>query len=121
MAPADAHPVPEAAELGWRADLGRDEVVIAGRYTLEREVGRGGMGAVWLARDEVLGRAVALKPASIAPGSSANALARAEREARLAARLSHRHVVAVYALVTEGSEQWLVMDYVEAVTLAVIV
>jgi eukaryotic-like serine/threonine-protein kinase len=92
--------------------------VIAGRYTLEREIGRGGMGAVWLGRDEVLGRLVALKRVGMAPGGSTPDLERAEREARLAARLNHPHVVAVYDLVTEGDGQWLVMEYIEGVTLA---
>src|SRR3954454_17858920 len=121
MAPADAHPVPEAAELGWRADLGRDEVVIAGRYELEREIGRGGMGAVWLARDEVLGRTVAIKRIGMAPGGTSPDLARAEREARLAARLNHPHVVAVYDLVTDDGAQWLVMEHVQGATLATLV
>lgn len=92
--------------------------LIADRYTLGREVGRGGMGAVWLARDEVLGRDVALKRVGWAPGGSTPDLERAEREARLAARLSHPHVVAVYDLVTEAEDQWLVMEYVEGMTLA---
>ena len=95
--------------------------MIAGRYTLEREVGRGGMGAVWLGRDDVLGRDVALKRIGMAPGGSTPDLARAEREARLAARLNHPHVVAVYDLVTEGDEQWLVMEYVEGATLTELV
>ena len=92
--------------------------MIAGRYTLEREVGRGGMGAVWLGRDEVLGRDVALKRVGMVPGGSTPDLERAEREARLAARLNHPHVVAVYDLVTEDDEQWLVMEYVDGLTLA---
>uniref|UniRef100_UPI0025E2CF8D serine/threonine-protein kinase n=1 Tax=Nocardioides sp. TaxID=35761 RepID=UPI0025E2CF8D len=98
--------------------------MIGGRYTLEREVGRGGMGAVWLGLDEVLGRQVALKRVGIAPGVATPDLARAEREARLAARLNHPHVVAVYDLVTEGpddTEQWLVMEYVAGSTLAELV
>ncbi|WP_395696458.1 serine/threonine-protein kinase [Nocardioides sp.] len=95
--------------------------MIAGRYALEREVGRGGSGAVWLGRDEVLGRQVALKRLGVAPGGSTPDLARAEREARLAARLNHPHVVAVYDLVTEGDDQWLVMEYVEGTTLAALV
>ncbi|MDI6909848.1 serine/threonine-protein kinase [Nocardioides sp.] len=98
--------------------------MIAGRYTLEREVGRGGMGAVWLGLDEVLGRQVALKRVGMAPGVTTPDLARAEREARLAARLNHPHVVAVYDLVTEGpdnTEQWLVMEYIEGSTLAELV
>ena len=95
--------------------------MIAGRYTLEREVGRGGMGAVWLGVDQVLGRQVALKRVGMAPGMGTPDLARAEREARLAARLNHPHVVAVYDLVVEGDEQWLVMEYVEGSTLAELV
>jgi eukaryotic-like serine/threonine-protein kinase len=95
--------------------------LIAGRYTLDREIGRGGMGAVSLGRDEVLGRDVALKRVGWAPGGSMPDLARAEREARLAARLNHPHVVAVYDLVVEGEEQWLVMEYVEGTTLAALV
>jgi serine/threonine protein kinase len=95
--------------------------VIAGRYTLEREIGRGGMGVVWLARDEVLGRSVALKRVGMFPGGSTPDLERAAREARIAATLNHPHVVAVFDLVTDGDEQWLVMEYVEGVTLAQLV
>ena len=91
--------------------------VIAGRYTLEREVGRGGMGVVWLARDEVLGRLVAMKRVGMFPGGSDPDIERAAREARLAATLNHPHVVAVFDLVTDGNEQWLVMEYVDSVTL----
>jgi serine/threonine protein kinase len=76
------------------------------------------MGAVWLGRDEVLGRAVALKRIGMSPGAESPDLQRAEREARLAARLSHPHVVAVFDLVEEGPEHWLVMEYVEGPTLA---
>jgi serine/threonine protein kinase len=95
--------------------------LIAGRYTLDREIGRGGMGAVWLGLDEVLGRQVALKRVGMSPGGSSPDLERAEREARLAARLNHPHVVAVYDLVEDGDVQWLVMEYVEGVTLAELV
>jgi serine/threonine protein kinase len=92
--------------------------VIAGRYTLEREIGRGGTGAVHLGRDEVLGRPVALKRIGMVPGAETPDQVRAEREARLAAMLNHPHVVAVYDLVVEGDHQWLVMEYVEGETLA---
>ncbi|WP_372729539.1 serine/threonine-protein kinase [Nocardioides sp.] len=95
--------------------------MIADRYTLDREIGRGGMGAVWLGRDRVLGREVALKRIGMMPGVGTPDLERAEREARLAARLNHPHVVAVFDLVTEGDHQWLVMEYVEGVTLAQLV
>src|SRR6188768_361640 len=94
---------------------------IAGRYTLEREVGRGGMGAVWLGTDRVLGRQVALKRLGRPPGAGTTDFERAEREARLAARLNHPHVVAVFDLIEEGEEHWLVMEYVEGRTLSELV
>lgn len=97
--------------------------MIAGRYSLDREIGRGGMGAVWLAEDEVLGRQVALKRIGMLPGADRTDLARAEREAQLAARLNHPHVVAVFNLVidTDTDSQWLVMEYVEGTNLAQLV
>ncbi len=97
--------------------------MIAGRYSLDREIGRGGMGAVWLGRDEVLGRQVALKQIGLMPGADSTDLARAEREARLSAQLHHPHVVAVFDVVIdpETSGHWLVMEYVEGTTLAQLV
>jgi hypothetical protein len=99
--------------------------VIAGRYTLEAEIGRGGMGAVWRGRDEVLGRTVALKRMGVAPGGITPDALRAEREAKLAAKLNHANVVAVFDLVeetTDGhSQQWLVMEYVEGTNLSELV
>ncbi|HET9423268.1 MAG TPA: serine/threonine-protein kinase [Nocardioides sp.] len=92
--------------------------MIAGRYSLDREIGRGGTGAVWLGRDEVLGREVAIKRVGVAPGGSSPDLVRAEREARIAARVNHPHVVAVFDLVEHDDQQWLVMEYVEGHTLA---
>ena len=97
--------------------------MIAGRYSLDREIGRGGMGAVWLGRDEVLGRPVALKRIGLLPGADRTDLARAEREARLSARLNHPHVVAVFDFVVDADDdaRWLVMEYVEGSTLAQLV
>ncbi len=95
--------------------------MIAGRYTLDREIGRGGMGAVWLGVDEVLGRPVALKQVGMVAGAGSPDLERAEREARLAARLNHPHVVGIYDLVADGEQQWLVMEYVDGMTLAALV
>lgn len=97
--------------------------MIAGRYSLVREVGRGGMGAVWLAVDEVLDRQVALKRLGMMPGVDGADLARAEREAQLAARLDHPHVVSVFNLVvdTKTDAWWLVMEYVAGTTLAQLV
>ena len=95
--------------------------MIAGRYTLTREIGRGGMGAVWLGRDELLGRDVALKRLGGSPGAGNPDFERAEREAKLAARLNHPHVVAVFDLVEDGDEQWLVMEHVEGLNLSALV
>lgn len=95
--------------------------MISGRYSLVREIGRGGTGPVWLGRDEVLGRPVALKRIGLLPGHAQTDDARAEREARLSARLSHPHVVAVFDVVEEGEARWLVMEYVEGAHLGELV
>ena len=81
------------------------------------------MGAVWLARDEVLGRQVALKRIGLLPGADRTDLARAEREARLSARLNHPHVVAVFNFVVDADTEarWLVMEYVDGTTMAQLV
>ena len=91
--------------------------MIAGRYSLDREVGRGGTGAVWLGHDEVLGRPVALKRIGLLPGADRTDLARAEREAKLSARLHHPHVVSVFDAVVDDDSWWLVMEYVDGADL----
>ncbi|WP_051549183.1 serine/threonine-protein kinase [Nocardioides sp. URHA0032] len=91
---------------------------IAGRYHVERAIGRGGMGTVWLCRDEVLGREVAVKQVGLMPGESAPDLARALREARSSAALNHPHVVSVYDAVEVDDHIWLVMEYVPGSTLS---
>ncbi|WP_408895970.1 serine/threonine-protein kinase [Nocardioides sp. R1-1] len=93
---------------------------IAGRYTLQREIGHGANGAVWLAHDDVLGRDVALKRLVSTSGVGDDAV-RAEREARLAAQLAHPSVVAVFDLVTEATGAWLVMEYVDGPALSTVV
>ncbi|MFC7727316.1 serine/threonine-protein kinase [Nocardioides sp. GCM10028917] len=92
--------------------------MIAGRYRLERQIGRGGSGTVHLALDEVLGRQVAIKRIGLIPGSDSAELERAEREARLAAALNHPNVVSVFDLVDEEDVRWLVMEYVDGETLS---
>ncbi|GAB3772713.1 serine/threonine protein kinase [Nocardioides ginsengisegetis] len=91
---------------------------IAGRYEVEREVGRGGMGSVWLCRDVVLSRVVAAKQVGLMPGEATPDLARAMREARSSAPLNHPNVVSVYDVIEEGDHIWLVMEYVPGRTLA---
>ena len=94
---------------------------IAGRYRVLREVGRGGMGSVWLAHDERLGREVAVKAVGRLPGQSVTDQARALREARSLAALNHPHVVGVYDAVAEDDHVWLVMEYVPGRTLAEVI
>jgi serine/threonine protein kinase len=91
--------------------------LVAGRYRIVREVGRGGMGSVYLCTDERLGREVALKQVGGLPGESSMHLARALREARHSAALNHPNVVAMYDAIEEGDHVWLVMEYVPSRTL----
>jgi predicted Ser/Thr protein kinase len=104
---------------GENAEDGR---VVAGRYRLLGQLGRGGMGIVWRARDEVLGRDVAVKevraPAGVDGAEVARLYRRLEREAWAAARVSHRGVVTVYDVATEDGRPWIVMELVRGLTLA---
>ncbi|MEU5528071.1 serine/threonine-protein kinase [Micromonospora chersina] len=101
------------------------QVVIAGRYRLLDLVGRGGMGRVWRAWDEMLHREVAVKqvvpPAWLAPHERDELRGRTLREARTAARLSHPNVVRVYDVVRVDGDPWLVMEYVPSRSLQEIV
>jgi serine/threonine protein kinase len=96
--------------------------VIAGRYRLLSPLGEGGMGTVWRARDEVLGREVAVKevraPAGLPTGEVDRMYARLEREAWAAARISHRNVVTVYDVATEDGRPWIVMELVRGLSLS---
>ena len=91
---------------------------IAGRYEVLGEIGRGGMGAVWLCRDRVLGRQVAVKQLGGLPGETAPNLARSLREARASAALTHPHVVSIYDAIEDSNRVWLVMEYVPSRTLS---
>jgi serine/threonine protein kinase len=101
------------------------ERVLAGRYRLLSRIGRGGMGTVWLARDEILDREVAVKEVSIYPGLSDGErdvlYQRTQREARATARLSHPGIVTVHDVVTEDGRPWIVMEYVKAQSLQEII
>ncbi|MGH3719217.1 MAG: serine/threonine-protein kinase [Pseudonocardiaceae bacterium] len=91
--------------------------LVGGRYRLEEQVGSGGMGVVWRAVDEELGRVVAVKRTTRPPGDE-RARRQMRREARIAARLDHPHVVAFIDEVIEAPERWLVMEYVPSQSLA---
>jgi hypothetical protein len=99
---------------GWR-DRDQRQVVLD-RYSLERRIGAGGFGVVWLAFDEKLQREVAVK---VVPHDGDNpASERAEREARVAARLNHPGIVALYELGTDDDAVYLVSELVPGRTLA---
>jgi serine/threonine protein kinase len=100
------------------ADTGR---VIAGRYRLQAPIGRGAMGVVWRARDQLLDRDVAIKEVQIADtlteAERATAFQRTLREAKTAARLNHPAVVTVYDVAEDGGRPWIVMQLVHAQSL----
>ncbi|MFD8141592.1 serine/threonine-protein kinase [Streptomyces sp. NPDC059708] len=96
-----------------------DGELLGGRYRLLRPVGEGGMGQVWEARDERLGRAVAVKVISLLAGGGSRgdeARARFLREARITARLQHPNIVTIHDLgetgTDEGEAPFLVMELV---------
>jgi eukaryotic-like serine/threonine-protein kinase len=88
--------------------------VIAGRYRLGNVIGRGGMGVVWHAQDELLNRDVAVKeltwPAYCSGEEQQAACRRATGEAKMAARLSHRNVIRIFDIIEEDGCPWIVME-----------
>jgi serine/threonine protein kinase len=83
-----------------------------GRYVFERHLGSGGMATVWLARDEALARAVAIKLIADTLADDERWLERFKREARAAAALAHPHIVKVYDFGLEDHRPYLVMAYI---------
>ncbi|MGW3296538.1 bifunctional serine/threonine-protein kinase/glutamate ABC transporter substrate-binding protein [Streptomyces xiamenensis] len=109
--------------------------VIAGRYQLRRQLGRGGMGVVWEAMDTRLGRPVAVKGVllrgGIDPSTQAELVKRARREAQAIARIGHQNVIAVHDIIEGAAEMveaedgtgaegevWIVMELLDARSLA---
>jgi eukaryotic-like serine/threonine-protein kinase len=95
------------AELVRETTQGR---LVGGRYRLSCQLGRGGMGRVWRATDELLGREVALKQVIV----TETALV----EARALARLDHPGIVGVHDLIEDGGEPWIVLELLTGRTLA---
>lgn len=91
--------------------------VLGGRYALAEVLGTGGMASVWRARDEVLGREVAVKVLSPPYAADPGFLARFEREARHAAAVSHPRLVTVFDCGVDGGTPYLVMELVAGWTL----
>ena len=94
------------------AETGR---LLSGRYRLRAVVGRGGMGVVWEARDELLNRDVAVKeliwPPHLTEAEQRTACSRTVREAQMAARLAHPNVVRIYDIVEEDGHPWIITNW----------
>ncbi len=89
-----------------------------GGFRIVRELGRGGMAVVYLARDEQLKREVALKVLPRSSAMSERRIARFRHEGRAIAKLNHGNIVQVYTIGHEGDEHFIAMEYVEGRTLA---
>ncbi|MFZ3568667.1 serine/threonine-protein kinase [Streptomyces sp. BH097] len=96
--------------------------LLAGRYRLGDVLGRGGMGTVWRAKDETLGRTVAVKelrfPNAIDEDEKRRLITRTLREAKAIARIRNNGAVTVYDVVDEDDRPWIVMELVEGMSLA---
>ncbi|MER8042387.1 serine/threonine-protein kinase [Streptomyces sp. NPDC094032] len=106
-----------------RADAASTEGrLLAGRYRLGVVLGRGGMGTVWRAVDETLGRTVAVKelrfPNSIDDDEKRRLITRTLREAKAIARIRNNGAVTVYDVVDEDDRPWIVMELIEGKSLA---
>ncbi|MGW0568765.1 protein kinase domain-containing protein [Streptomyces tauricus] len=101
------------------------ERLLAGRYRLGGVLGRGGMGTVWRAEDETLGRTVAVKelrlPPRIDEDEKRRLITRTFREAKAIARIRNNSAVTVYDVVDEDDRPWIVMELVEGKSLAEVI
>ncbi|GAA3814836.1 hypothetical protein GCM10022403_055550 [Streptomyces coacervatus] len=101
------------------------ERLLAGRYRLGGVLGRGGMGTVWRAEDETLGRTVAVKelrfPSNIDEDEKRRLITRTLREAKAIARIRNNSAVTVFDVVEEDDRPWIVMELVEGKSLAEVI
>jgi len=104
------HPAPDRLFLDFQA-------AVAGRYSLERELGRGGMGVVYLAREVRLDRPVAIKLLPPSKASDPKLRERFLREARTAAKLSHPNIIPIFSVEESGDFVFFAMGYVDGETL----
>ncbi|MBF8194542.1 protein kinase, partial [Nonomuraea sp. K274] len=106
------------------SDRKQDGRRIAGRYQLQEPIGRGGMGIVWRAHDELLDRTVAVKEVRYAAalGEEVQLLnRRTMREARAAARFEHPNVIVVHDVIEEDGRPWIVMQLVQSRSLGAVI
>jgi serine/threonine-protein kinase len=96
----------------------QNQVIFNGRYELHRRLGRGGMAEVYLARDQLLDRPVAVKVLFPALATDAGFVERFRREAQAAANLQHPNIVSVFDWGEANGTYFIVMEYVEGSTLA---
>lgn len=94
-----------------------DKTILNGRYEIIRPIGFGGMAEVYLAHDRLLDRNVAIKMLRSQFIKDKELLEQFRREAKSAARLIHPYIINIYDVVSDGSDQYIVMEYVEGVTL----
>ncbi|GHC69972.1 serine/threonine-protein kinase [Streptomyces flavofungini] len=110
------------AERTGEARQDQSARLLAGRYRLGDVLGRGGMGTVWRAKDETLGRTVAVKelrfPSSIDEDEKRRLITRTLREAKAIARIRNTSAVTVFDVVDEDDRPWIVMELVEGKSLA---
>ena len=95
----------------------QEKSILNGRYKIIRPVGYGGMAQVFLAHDELLDRNVAVKMLRDQFLSEKELLEQFQREAKSAARLVHPYIINIYDVVSEDNNQYIVMEYVDGVTL----
>ncbi len=106
------------ARTNYRLGVLTGGQVVLGRYTVEREIGRGGMGAVYVARDAKLGEKVALKViSSVYAGDPEDARDRFRHEVQAARMVSHPNVIRIHDLGEDGPLLFLSMEYVDGETL----
>jgi len=108
-----------AAALGVTADAVTGPGQSLLHYRITGPIGEGGMGIVWRARDETLGRDVAIKVLPPGLGDDPRRLARFEREAQLLASLNHSNIAAIFSLHLQGGVRFLAMEYVPGEDLSV--
>ena len=94
-----------------------DKKILNNRYEIIRPIGFGGMAEVYLAQDKLLDRSVAIKRLREQFVSDQTLLEQFRREAKSAARLVHPNIINIYDVVSEDDEQYIVMEYVDGVTL----